>query len=67
VAQSRFLRNPWGRFALAEALEKGDGTPANVNEALHLYRSVAAQDREPKAKRLAANAITRLKGFLPTE
>jgi TPR repeat protein len=58
--KAAFYGNPWGRLALAEALEKGDGTPANMTGALDLYRDVAPQDREPDAKRLAADAIRRL-------
>ena len=52
--------NPWGRLHLAEALEKGEGTQRNAAEALDLYRAVAAQDREPDAKRQARDALARL-------
>jgi dienelactone hydrolase len=58
--KSAFYDNPLGRLALAEALEKGDGTSANMKEALDLYGGVATQDREPDAKHRAADALTRL-------
>ncbi len=52
--------NPWDCLHLAEALEQGEGTERNAAQALDLYRAVAAQDREPDAKRQAREALTRL-------
>jgi dienelactone hydrolase len=60
--KSAFLDNPLARLGLAEALEKGDGTAADLREASALYRVVAAQDREPEARQRAAAALSRLLG-----
>ena len=60
-----YYENPWGRLYLAEALEKGEGTERDTAQALESYRAVAAQDREPGAKRLAREALTRLGSVAP--
>jgi TPR repeat protein len=60
-----YLDNPWGRLHLAEALEKGEGADRDTAQALDLYHAVAAQDREPDAKRLAREALTRLGSAAP--
>jgi len=60
-----YYENPWGRLYLAEALEKGEGTERDTAQALELYRAVEAQDREPGAKRLAREALTRLGSVAP--
>jgi TPR repeat protein len=52
--------NPWAQLLLAEALEKGDGAPADPVEALALYRAAATQDREPAVAKRAAEALARL-------
>jgi dienelactone hydrolase len=57
---SAYYENPWGRLHLAEALEKGDGTNRDLAQAFDLYKSVAADDREPEAKRRAQEALARL-------
>jgi TPR repeat protein len=56
---SAFLENPWGRLYLAEALEKGEGAERDGAQALDLYRAVAAQDRDPEARRRAQEALNR--------
>jgi len=58
--------NAWGRFHLAEALEKGEGTERNSAQALDLYREVAMQTRELDASRQAREALVRL-GAAPAE
>ena len=60
-----YNENAWGRLHLAEALEKGEGADRDTVQALDLYRNVAAQDREPEAKRLAREALTRLGADAP--
>jgi dienelactone hydrolase len=63
--QSAYYENPFGRLYLAEALEKGDGVARDTQEALELYRTVAAQDAEPAAKRRASDALARLGASAP--
>jgi TPR repeat protein len=58
--KSAYYDNPWGRLWLARALEKGDGVPRDIPEALTQYRAVANQNREPDAKNRATEAIARL-------
>ena len=52
--------NTWAQLLLAEALEKGEGVAADQAEARSLYRSAAAQDREPEVKKRAEEALARL-------
>jgi TPR repeat protein len=63
--QSAYYENPFGRLYLAEALEKGDGVARDTQEALELYRAVAAQNAEPAAKRRASDALARLGASAP--
>jgi TPR repeat protein len=58
--------NPWAQVMLAEALEKGEGAPADRAAALALYRAAAAQDRETEARQRAQAALARL-GEAPGE
>src|SRR5262249_15653729 len=60
-----YNENPWGRLYLAEALEKGEGTEPDTAQGVESYRAVVAQDREPGAKRLAREALTRLVSVAP--
>jgi TPR repeat protein len=53
--------NPWAQVFLAEALEKGEGVARDLAEARTLYQSAANQEREPDAKRRAAEGLTRVK------
>lgn len=58
--KSAYFENAWGRLYLARALETGEGTERKVEEAIALYRLVAAAEGEPVAKRRASEALARL-------
>ena len=56
---SAYLDNPWGRLNLANAIEKGSGTPADLGGPAAL-QIVARQDREPGAD--GGQAVARSSG-----
>ena len=58
--KSAYYENERGRLYLAEALETGQGTAPDVEEAIELYKLVAAQDRDRDAQRRATEALRRL-------
>lgn len=58
--RSVFLRNPWGAFNLALALETGRGVTPDRSRAIAFYRMAADGGGDTRYARQAREAITRL-------